>query len=51
MLTEDQIEEIFERKMDSLDKKFLYDIISEEAYNLAVESLNEWAEEKLLTAV
>jgi hypothetical protein len=47
MLTEDQIEERFERTMDSLDKKYLNDIITAHTYNLSVELLKEWAEEHL----
>jgi hypothetical protein len=47
IMTEDQIEDYFERIMDALDRKFTYDIISEHDYNLKVESLKEWAEEQL----
>jgi hypothetical protein len=42
-MTEDQIEDYFERMMDALDRKFTYDIISEHDYNLKVELLKEWA--------
>jgi hypothetical protein len=47
MLTEDQIEDYFERIMDALDRKFTYDIISEHDYNLKVRALKKWAEEHL----
>lgn len=46
-LTEDQIEDYFERIMDALDRKFTYDIISEHDYNLKVEALKDWATEQL----
>lgn len=46
-MTEDQIEQRFEREMDKLDKKYLNDTITAHSYNLMVELLKEWAEEQL----
>jgi hypothetical protein len=43
MMTEDQIEDYFERIMDVLDRKFTHDMISEHDYNVRVESLKDWA--------
>ena len=48
MMTEDQIENVFESSMDSLDKQFLNNIITEEEYNLSVERLKNWATHKLI---
>lgn len=46
-MTEDQIEDIFERSMDALDKGFLNNMITEDRYDLCVEQLKEWAERQL----
>lgn len=46
-MTENQIENIFERSMDALDKEFLNNMITEDRYDLCVEQLKEWAEQQL----
>jgi hypothetical protein len=47
MLTEDQIENIFERAMDLLDKELMTNKITQTIYEINIESLKEWAEQNL----
>ncbi len=43
-MTEDQIERRVEKMMDHLDKVFMAGEMSQESYDQAVRSLDEWAE-------
>lgn len=46
-MNEYMIENIAEKRMTKLDKKFLAGEISATAYNIAVKEINEWANRML----
>jgi hypothetical protein len=46
MLTEMQIEYVYEKAMDLLDKQLINNSINQKIYNTNVECLNEWANQK-----
>ena len=46
-LTEDQIERKVERHMDYLDRLFIAGEMTQREYDMAVQSLDIWAERKL----
>jgi hypothetical protein len=50
-MTEDQIERGVEKMMDSLDQLFLAGQMSQDSYDQAVRSLDEWAERKITEAI
>lgn len=44
-MTEDQIERLYERAMDNLDRSLMTNQIDQNQYDKEVLALNEWAEE------
>lgn len=45
-MTEDQIERTVERRMDSLDKRYMAGDLDRPAYDAAVQELDRWAQEQ-----
>jgi cob(I)alamin adenosyltransferase len=50
-MTEDQIERRVEKMMDHLDRVFLAGGMSQDSYDQAVRSLDQWAERKITEAI
>lgn len=48
-MTEDQIERMVEQKMNRLDNRLMRNELSQDAYELAVKALDQWAEELFAT--
>jgi uncharacterized membrane protein len=47
-MTEDQIEQVVERHMNSLDSQLLKGAITDEEYNQEIRELDKWARQQYL---